>query len=85
MSNLASGTTEQTKVLIDAGVIPIFVRFLSSEYPEIAAQVNYSFENKLVDADLFLLQGDLGNRKHFWRLCSQQRQDNQLWRCRSSR
>lgn len=43
MSNLAAGTNQQTKTLIDKGVIPLFIKLLESEHIEIAVQVPLPF------------------------------------------
>lgn len=39
LTNVASGTTQQTQTIIDKQGIPAFVRLLSSKHPEVAEQV----------------------------------------------
>lgn len=39
LTNVASGTSQQTQTIIDKGGIPLFVKLLSSVHPEVAEQV----------------------------------------------
>lgn len=39
LTNVASGTTQQTQTIIDKGGISLFVKILSSKHPEVAEQV----------------------------------------------
>jgi len=40
LTNVASGTTQQTQTIIDKGGISLFVKILYSKHPEVAEQVN---------------------------------------------
>jgi len=71
ITNIAAGTTEQTRTIIDAGAVPVLIELLRSENKEVRTQAAWSLGNIAGDCgefrDIVLHGGTLQPLLELWK------------------